>query len=72
MPAEIPLGQPVLPQPLSGPRSLEMPRWRPEPIGGSGASRHDAADEIDDGIRSGDCIADGDVVKHIGLDELHG
>ena len=28
------------------------------------------ADEIDDGIRSRDCIADCDVVKHIGLDEL--
>jgi hypothetical protein len=28
------------------------------------------ADEIDDGIRSRDCTADGDVVKHIGLDEL--
>jgi len=28
------------------------------------------ADEIDDGIRSRDCIADSDVVKHIGLDDL--
>src|SRR6266404_2735221 len=28
------------------------------------------ADEIDDGIRSRDCLAESDVVKHIGLDDL--
>jgi hypothetical protein len=28
------------------------------------------ADEIDDDIRARDCLADSDVVKHIGLDEL--
>ena len=39
------------------------------PVGPRGRLRQNA-DEVDEGIRSRDRIADSDVVKHVGLDHL--